>query len=93
MTFGTDIIPIKSRTKCLAFVKKKKELRCMLLNDKILPWVHSVRHLGTTVTTDFGCKTNQDLAEKRAAYISRNNEVVQEFLYAHPKTKIWTNSV
>ena len=65
----------------------------MFLNDKILPWVHSVRHLGTTITTDLGCKTNQDLAEKRAAYISRNNELVQEFHYAHPKTKIWTNSV
>ena len=63
LTFGTDIILIKSKTKCLAFVKKKKELRCMLLNDKILPWVHSVRHLGTTITTDLGCKTNQDLAE------------------------------
>ena len=65
----------------------------MLLNDKELPWVNSVKHLGSTITDNIGCRMNQDLLEKRAAYISKNNELVQEFHYAHPKTKIWVNYV
>ena len=36
---------------------------------------------------------NQDLLEKRAAHLSKTNELVQEFHYAHPKTKIWVNYV
>ena len=36
---------------------------------------------------------DQDLLEKRAAYIAKNNEINQEFNYAHPRTKIWMNNV
>ena len=36
---------------------------------------------------------DQDLLEKRATYIAKNNELNQEFHYAHPKTKVWINKV
>ena len=61
------------------------------LNDKPLPWVNYVKHLGTTITNDNNDRMNQDLLEKRADYISKNNELVQEFHYAHPNTKILIN--
>ena len=35
----------------------------------------------------------QDLLEKRAMYIAKNNELRQEFYFAHPKTKLWINNI
>ena len=37
--------------------------------------------------------SDQDILEQRAMYIVKNNELNQEFYYAHPKTKIWINNV
>ena len=93
LAFSTHENPKKSKTKCLAFQRKKKDIRKMTLNDKELPWVNSVKHLGSTITDNKACRMNQDLLEKRAAHISNNNELMQEFHYAHPKTKIWVNHV
>ena len=33
----------------------------------------------------------KDIITKRAGYISRNNEIMQEFYFAHPKTKVFVN--
>ena len=49
------------------------------------------KHLGTTITEDNTMK--QDIMEKRAIYISKNNELLQELHFGHPKTKIWVNQV
>ena len=64
------------------------------MNGELLPWVDSIKHLGTTIknTEDSG-KLDQDLMEKRAAFIVKNNELNQEFCYAHHNTKIWLNNV
>ena len=35
----------------------------------------------------------QDMKEKRGRYIGKNNEICQEFHYAHPKTKFKVNSI
>ena len=64
-----------------------------MLDEKELPWVNSVTYLGTTITDDPDCRMDQDILEKRAIYISRNNELMQEFYFANSKTKIWTNDV
>ena len=42
--------PRKSKTKGMAFLKKKWDLKKLALDDKELPWVNSVKHLGTTLT-------------------------------------------
>ena len=91
LTFSTNINPEKSKTKCMAFLRKDRILRNIKLNDKILPWVSKAKHLGSTIKNNINCDMFQDLLEKRAAYISRNSELNQEFSYAHPFTKIWLN--
>ena len=36
---------------------------------------------------------DQDIMEKRAIFITKNNETNQEFHYAHAETKVWLNNV
>ena len=93
LKFSTHENPAKSKTKCVAFLQQKKELRKLNLNGKPLPWVESVKHLGTTITSSGGALLDQDLLEKRAQYIAKSNELNQEFHYSHPKTKVWINNV
>ena len=73
LSFSTHDNPRKSKTKCMAFLKKKRDLKKLALDDKKLPWVNSVKHLGTTLTDilDMG----QDLLQKRAQYTVKNNEL------------------
>ena len=93
LTFSTNDDPRKSKTKCIAFQRKKKVVRNLQLKKKSLPWVTSVKHLGTTITNIGGCKMDQDLIQKKAMYIAKNNEIIQEFHFAHPRTKVWINNV
>ena len=93
LNFSTDVNPQKSKTKCVAFQRKRKALRKLKLDSKDLPWVNSVKHLGSTITNNIDCIMDQDITEKRAMYVAKNNELVQEFSFAHHKTKIWVNNV
>ena len=63
LSFSTHENPKKSKTKCMAFVKRKHNLNKLRVDDKELPWVKSVKHLGTTIT-DVLDNMNQDLLEK-----------------------------
>ena len=47
LSFSTHEDQKKSKTKCMTFFRKKKEvaLRKMMLDDKPLPWVKTVTHL------------------------------------------------
>ena len=92
LTFSINDNPAKSKTKCMAFLKNKRQLRELSLNDKNLPWVNSLKHLGTTVTNEFN-RTSQDTIEKRGQYIAKNNELTQEFHYACPTTKSMLNNI
>ena len=93
LRFSTNENPQKSKTKCMSFLQKDRELRNIKLDGKDLPWVNNIKHLGSTIKNNRDCNMKQDLSEKRAAYIARNNELNQEFHYAHPSTKIWLNNV
>ena len=93
LNFSTDVNPQKSKTKCVAFQKKRKPVRKLKLDNKDLPWVDSVKHLGSTITNNIDCIMDQDITEKRAMYVAKNNELAQEFYFAHYKTKIWVNNV
>ena len=93
LSFSTHVEPKRSKTKCMAFQRVKTKMNCLMLGGKELPWVNSVTYLGTTITDDPDCRMDQDILEKRAIYISRNNELMQEFYFANSKTKIWTNDV
>ena len=92
LRFSTDPEPSKCKTKCMAFLRKPRDLPPMILCGNPLPRVNSLKHLGTRVTNKIdGCQ--QDLKQKTAAYIDRNCNLTQEFRFAHPETKILVNRI
>ena len=92
LTFSTDKDPIKCKTKCLAFLKSERQLKNIILCGNPLPWVSGSKHLGNHLENKLnGMK--KDIRTKRAAYIDKNIEIIQEFHYAHPKTKIEVNQI
>ena len=94
LKFSTDNNPIKSKTKCLAFLQTNREIKSVKLCGNELPWVKSCMHLGNTITSIKGIDIRaQDIKNKRASYINRSNEIVQEFHFAHPATRFKVNSI
>ena len=93
LIFSTDTNENKSKTKCIAFLKNDRQLGKLTLCDKFLPWVKNVKHLGVALENKFGGLLKHDVLVKRAQYIQTNNEIMQEFYYAHPRTKIQLNSI
>ena len=88
----TNENPKKSKTKCMAFLHKKRSLKELTLCGKRLPWVGYVKHLGNTIVNNIDYMS-QDTTEKRAQYITRNNELSQEFSFAYPSTKCLINNI
>ena len=92
LKFSTDKDPNKCKTKCLAFLLKDRPLPAMKLCGNSLPWVDSGKHLGMNIETKIdGMKG--DLKQKRAQYISRNNDILQEFSFSHSTTKMMINAI
>ena len=85
LKFSTNPVLAKCKTKCLVFLLKKRDLRKLKLCGNYLPWDDHGKHLGNTIENNMNCMIN-DILPKRARYIQRNNEINQEFHYAHPKT-------
>jgi hypothetical protein len=92
LRFSTDKNPSKSKTKCMAFLIRDRPLPPLQLCGNPLPWVSSGKHLGITIDNKID-GMNGDLKKKRAEYIDKNNEILQEFGFSHPKTKILINSI
>ena len=64
----------------------------MKLCGNSIPWVGSGKHLGNVIEDKVdGLK--QDMRVKRAQYITKNNELCQEFISCHPRTKFHLNYV
>ncbi len=93
LKFSTDQSPIKSKTKCIAYLHKYRDLPKLSLCDNKLPWVDSGKHLGMRIDTINGNILTKDILEKRARYIQSNNELVQEFSYTSSDTKAFINRV
>ena len=92
LKFSTDPDPKKCKTKCIAFLKKRRELPKLRLCGNDLPWVSNGKHLGVSIGDKIdGMK--QDIKIKRANYINKNNDICQEFHFCHPVTKFHLNSV
>ena len=92
LLFSTDPLPSKCKTKTMAFMNKKTPLRSMMLCGNPLPWVSKIKHLGITVTDQIdGCQ--EDMVVKNARYIAKNNQLNQEFYFAHSSTKMELNSI
>ena len=92
LTFSTDPVPSKCKTKTMAFMIKKTPLKSMMLCGNPLPWVSKIKHLGITVTDQIdGCQ--EDMRVKNARYIAKKNQLNQEFYFAHSSTKMDLNSI
>ena len=93
LAFSTNENPNKSKTKCMAFLHKERELRRLKLCGNDLPWVQKGKHLGVKIENKKNRILNGDIMEKRACYIQRNNELMQEFWFTHSSTKAFINRV
>ena len=94
LKFSTDPSPKKSKTRCLAFLQSKRDIKPVVLCGNELPWVKSCKHLGNTiVAAEDGNIRSQDVMNKRAAYIDKNNDILQEFHFAHPRTTSEVNKI
>ena len=92
LSFSTNENTNKSKTKCMAFLRNKRDLKPVILCGHNLPWVKTIRHLGNKMENKLD-GMRQDMREKRAYFIQKNNEICQEFSYADPMTKIKLNSI
>ena len=92
LKFSTDQDPRKCKTKCMAFLKKPRELPNMILCGNPLPWVEKLVHLGNIVGNkiDGG---QLDLRQKAARYIDKNCNINQEFSFAHPSSRVLLNKI
>ena len=86
LKFSTDPDPVKCKTKCIAFVKKPKQLPEMRLCGNNLPWVNAFKHLGNNISNQH-CFTDQDISVKRAIFVNNCIELNQQFSFADPDTK------
>ena len=81
LKFSTSIIPAKSKTKCMAFLLQERPLRKLKLGKNDLPWWNYGKHLGNKIDNSNN-GMSQDLKEKRACFIDKNNELCQKFSFA-----------
>ena len=74
LQFSTDKDPLKCKTKCVAFTRRKKPVPVVKLCGNSLPWVDSFKHLGHTISNTVGKVTEQDVTVKRAQYLNKTFE-------------------
>ena len=76
----------------MAFLLKERPLRKLKLGENELPWWTYGKHLGNKIDNS-GNGMAQDLKEKRARFIDKNNELCQEFHFAHPGSLFRLNEI
>ena len=86
LKFSTNCDPVKSKTKCLHFSRKKLDLAKILLNGDSLPWVESAKHVGNTMERNNSF--SMDIRLKRGSFIGRAHSILQEVHFANPMMKM-----
>ena len=92
--FSTNPNPHKSKTKGIIFTKleKRNKPKEIILSGNELPWISGAKYLGNKVMNKIdGLKC--DTIEKRAKYIEKNLELLQEFYYVHPEVLCKINRI
>ena len=92
LEFSTDPNPSKSKTKYIAWLNVKRNLPNIILSGNKTPWVSKIKHLGNTITNHSSIMT-KDMEEKKAKYIAKCNELIQEFSFTSTKTKFKLNYI
>ena len=92
--FSTNPNPQKSKTKGIIFSKTKltNEPVKIVLSGNDLPWIEGAKYLGNTVTNAIN-GLQSDIKIKRAKYIEKNCEILQEFGFIHPDLQCKINSI
>jgi hypothetical protein len=92
MSFSTDMDPSKSKTKCLFFSRNKldSQVRQVVLNGDLLPWVPTAKHLGNHLSSknnfsSYSPETRTDLLQKRAILFDKVHQIQQQFGYCNPR--------
>ena len=86
LQFSTDPNPKKCKTKCIAFLKKKRELPPLYLCGNPLPWAENFKHLGNHIADEMnGMK--YDMKMKKGQFVTKNCDLQQEFYFSHPSTR------
>ena len=86
LKFSTNIDPVKSKSKCIHFSKKKLDLAKIVLNGQHLPWVDSALHVGNILERNNSF--SKDIMKKRGSFIGRVHSILQEFHFANPVVKM-----
>ena len=73
-------------------MKRERRLPSIYLCGNPLPWVTQGLHLGNHFDSKYNGMA-RDIKIKRAAYINKNCELIQEFMFAHPRTRVETNQI
>ena len=94
ISFSTHQLPAKSKTKGIVFSKRDLDWSpapLMLCNNP-LPWVKSAKYLGNNIS-NLVDGLSQDVRVKRASFIERNCDILQDFHFAHPQVKSRINRI
>ena len=94
ISYSTNINPIKSKTKGIVFTnsQNKPDPVKVCLNGNPLPWIDSAKYLGNKITSSIN-GLHEDILIKRAKFIERNSELLQEFYFAHPELLCKLNKI
>ena len=89
LMFSTNPDAEKSKTKCIIFSKKQRDLRnvtSVFLNGDPLPWVQQIKHLGNIMQCDNSMEV--DCTMKRGKFIGKVNSLFQGLYFADPCVKM-----
>ena len=89
LLFSTDPNPAKSKSKCVYFCGPKRKVvypTPIVLENKDLPWVTKVDHLGHTLQQSLSM--DADSSRARASFMSRASDIRDNLYFAHPEQRI-----
>ena len=93
ISFSTHFLPEKSKTKGIVFSKRDLNWTpapLMLCGN--LPWVKDAKYLGNFLSNIVD-GLSKAVRIKRAMFIEKNCEILQEFPFAHPQVKCRINRI
>ena len=88
ITFSTDPNPSRSKTKCVMFTGSKSSPTPapLILDDKELPWVQQVNHLGHLLNQSLSM--NADITKARALFMTNASDIREKLYFAHSDQKM-----
>ena len=88
LLFSTDPVPARSKTKCLVFTGNNRAvtLRPIMLNNKPLPWVDRVDHLGHVLQQNMSMEA--DSVRAKCSFRARASDIRDNLYFATPSQKM-----